>query len=205
MWYIYATPSYLYCWKQLWINYSYMSICVQNCVRCNWLWCFGNTAIQPALDSPHKRPLSLRLNIFFVVSMANIWNYNRIAGVEKIIMCYFVYIFIKIQSSPTNSNFLREINHDYNLMNFSLRLYVLSSSLLGRLVLILPPHKPCDVFALPGDRFTATEVFYQHANIDVQVEWTMIYHSNNSTAYNQVKQKNRLNFNWDMLGVSPYL
>ena len=36
-----------------WIS-SYMSICIQNCVRCNWLWCFGNTAIQPAVDSPKK-------------------------------------------------------------------------------------------------------------------------------------------------------
>ena len=40
-----------------------MSICIQNSVRCNWLWCFGNTAIQSAVDFPHKRPLILHLDV----------------------------------------------------------------------------------------------------------------------------------------------
>ena len=71
------------------------------------------------------------------------------------------------------------------------------------LVLISPLHKPCDLFRLwPGalaifyhglwlageGRFAATEVFHQHANTDVTVEWKMIYHSNNGNAYNQVTQ-----------------
>ena len=57
----------------------------------------------------------------------------------------------------------------------------------------------------PKDGFTATEVFHQHANTDVPVEWKMIYHWNNSVAYNQVPQITHLNFNWGMLGVSSYL
>ena len=61
------------------------------------------------------------------------------------------------------------------------------------------------ILALPGDRFTATEVFHQHANADVPVEWKMIYHSNNRNVYNQVTQITRLDFNWGMLDVSPYL
>ena len=40
----------------------------------------------------------------------------------------------------------------------------------------------------PKDWFTATEVFHQHANTDVPVEWKMIYHWNNRIAYNQVTQ-----------------
>ena len=43
---------------------SYMSVCIQNCVRCNWLWCFGNTGIQSAVDSPHKISLILCLETF---------------------------------------------------------------------------------------------------------------------------------------------
>ena len=61
------------------------------------------------------------------------------------------------------------------------------------------------VLASPGDRFTATEVFQQHANTDVPVEWKMIYHSNNRNAYNQVTQITHWNFNWGMLDVFPYL
>ena len=57
----------------------------------------------------------------------------------------------------------------------------------------------------PGDWFTATEVFHQHANTDVPVERKMIYHWNNRIAYNQVTQITHLNFNWGMLGVSSYL
>ena len=56
-----------------------------------------------------------------------------------------------------------------------------------------------------GDWFTATEVFHQHANMDVPVEWKMIYHWNNRIGYNQVTQITHLNFNWGMLGVSSYL
>ena len=57
----------------------------------------------------------------------------------------------------------------------------------------------------PGDWFTATEVFHQHANTDVPVEWKLIYHWNNRIAYNQVTQITHFNFNWGMLGVSSYL
>ena len=57
----------------------------------------------------------------------------------------------------------------------------------------------------PGDWFTATEVFHQHANTDVPGEWKMIYHWNNRIAYNQVTQIIHLNFDWGMLGVSSYL
>ena len=57
----------------------------------------------------------------------------------------------------------------------------------------------------PGDWSTATEVFHQHANTDVPVEWKMIYHWNDRIAYNQVTQITHLNFNWVILGVSYYL
>ena len=65
----------------------------------------GNTAIQSAVDSPeypHKRPQILRLHVFFVFSLANIWNNSRVTGVEKTSPCVITYI-IKIQSSHTNS------------------------------------------------------------------------------------------------------
>ena len=32
-----------------------MSSCIQHCVRCNWLWRFGNTAVQSAMDSPPQK------------------------------------------------------------------------------------------------------------------------------------------------------
>ena len=147
--------------------------------------------------------------------------------------CVISYIFpLKFKVHPQILKCLREINHDYNLMNFSQRRYVLSSSLLGisiyviisvfsihvctqicyngwgganTLVLISPPHKPCDLFWLcPGDQFTATEVFHQHANTDVPVERKMIYHSNNPNGYNQVTQITRSNFNGGMLDVYSY-
>ena len=82
---------------------SYMSTCIQNCVRCNWLWCFGNTAIQSAVGSPKKDHLFCVLMFSLLLAWANIWNYSLVAGVEKTVMCYFVYMFIKIQSSRTNS------------------------------------------------------------------------------------------------------
>ena len=41
---------------------------------------------------------------------------------------------------------------------------------------------------LVWDRFTAAEVFHQHANTNVPVEWKIIYLSNNHNAYNQVTQ-----------------
>ena len=60
---------------------------------------------------------------------------------------------------------------------------------------ISPPHKSRDLFWLAGDWFTAAEVFHQHVNTDVPVEWKMIYHSNDRIAYNQVTQMTHLNFN----------
>ena len=69
------------------------------------------------------------------------------------------------------------------------------------LVPISLPHKPCDLFWLAGDQFTAAEVFHQHANTDVPVEWKN-YQSNNRNAYNQVTQITHLNFNWGMLDGS---
>ena len=70
------------------------------------------------------------------------------------------------------------------------------------LVLITPPHEPCDLFWLcPGDLFTAAEVFHQHANTYVPVEWKMIYLWNNR---NEVTQITHLNFDWGMLDVSSY-
>ena len=59
-----------------------MSICVKNCVQCNWLWCFGNTVIQSAVDSPHKKPLILRLDVFYVVSLSKRFKQQSV-GVEK--------------------------------------------------------------------------------------------------------------------------
>ena len=99
-----------------------MFICIQNRVACNWLWCFGNTGIQSAMDSPHKKNTdSVPWCFSLLFTWAHFWNNSRFAGVEKGIIFYFVYIFIKIQSSPTNSKLLREINYDNNLINFSLR------------------------------------------------------------------------------------
>ena len=75
-------------------NSSYMSICIQNCVRCNWLWCFGNPAMQSAMDSPHKRPLILHLDVCFV--WANLWNNSRVAAVEKRAVSYIYFIMIQV-------------------------------------------------------------------------------------------------------------
>ena len=82
-----------------------MSICIQNCVRCNWLWCFGNTAIQLAVDSPHKKPLNQCLDVFFVVSLSKLLKQQSICWCWKTscFISYIIVFFIKIQSSPTNS------------------------------------------------------------------------------------------------------
>ena len=107
-------------------NSSYMSICIQNCVRCNWLWCFGNPAMQSAMDSPHKRPLILHLDVCFVVSLSKFMKQQSSCWCWK--TCYFVYIFYHNSSLHTNS----KINHDYNLIIFSLQQYISSSTLLIR-------------------------------------------------------------------------
>ena len=150
-----------------------MSICIPNCVRCNWVWCFGNTAIQ--LQSPHKRPLILRLDVFFVVSLSKLLKRQSSCWCWITSWCVISFIFsFKYKLHTQILKFLREINHDYNLINVSLRWYVLSSSLPGRiisvislkvcthicyngwggansLVLISPPHKPSYLFWLcPG-------------------------------------------------------
>ena len=61
-------------------NSSYVSLCIPNCVRGNWLWCFGNTAIR-SVDFPHKRPLILHLDVSLLLAWANLWNNSRVAGV----------------------------------------------------------------------------------------------------------------------------
>ena len=163
----------------------------------------------------------------------NFWNNSRLPGIENIIMCYSVYIFIKIQSSPTHGKISR-INwsrlHPDKLFATTVRFIIRFAGKIFQnviisvfsmnvctqicyngwgganpLVLISPPHKPCDLFWLVGDRFTAAEVFHQHANTDVPIEWKMSYNSNDWNAYNQVTQITHLNFNWGMLGVSSYL
>ena len=146
-----------------------MSICIRNCVRCNWLWCFGNTEIQSAVDSPHKRPLILCLGVLFGVSLSKLLKQQSICWCWKTSSCVISYIFslkskvypeilkfpllkqqsicwcwktsscvisyifsLKSKVHPKILKFLREINYDNNLINFSLRRYILSSSLLGR-------------------------------------------------------------------------
>ena len=59
----------------------------------------------------------------------------------------------------------------------------------GCFMLRSEPIRNVEQTICPGDWFTATEVFHQHANTDVPVEWKMIYHWNNRNAYNQVTQK----------------
>ena len=180
------------------------------------------------VDSPHKRPLILCLKVFFVVSLSKLLKQQSICWCWKTSSCVILNIFsLRFKVLQQILKFLREINYDNNLINFSLRRYVLSSGKIFQdviisvftinvctqliyngqggtnwLVLISPPHNPCDLFWLcPEDRFTATEVFHQHANTDVPVKSKMIYHSNNSNAYNQVTQITHLNFNWGMLGI----
>ena len=186
-----------------------MSICIQNCVRCNWLWCFGNTAIQSAVDSPHKRPLILCLGVFSVVSLSKLLKQQSICWCWKTLPWAILYIFsLKFTVYPQILKFLSEINCDNNLINsarfiikfagknfqdviiFVFSINVSTQSCYngrGRAnswVLISPPHKPCDLYWLcPGDRFSATEVSHQHANTAVPVEWKMIYYSNNRNAY----------------------
>ena len=104
-----------------WIS-SYMSISIQICVRCNWLWCFGNTAIRLAVDSPHKRPLILCLVVFFVVSLSTLLKQQSICWFWKTASSVISYIFsLRFKVHPQILKFLREIN---NLINFSLRRYV---------------------------------------------------------------------------------
>ena len=116
-----------------WISW-YMSICIQNCVRCNWLWCFGNTAIQSAVDSPHKRPLILCPGVFFAVCLSKLLKQQSSCRCwETSCVTCISYIFpSKFKVHPQVLKFIKEINHDHNLINFALWRYVLSSSLLGR-------------------------------------------------------------------------
>ena len=83
-----------------WIS-SYMSFCIQNCVRCNWLWCFDNTAIQWGMDSPHKRLLILRLHVFFVVSLSKLLKQQSSSWCLKTSSCVILYIFsLKFKVHP---------------------------------------------------------------------------------------------------------
>ena len=43
---------------------------------------------------------------------------------KNVTVCYFVYIFIQIQSAHTHSKISKKNYHDYNLINVSLRWYV---------------------------------------------------------------------------------
>ena len=82
MWDIYATPSYLYCCKQLWINcFIYVHLYSKLC-KMQLAVSFGNTAIQSAADSPHKRPINLCLDVFFVVSL------NKLLKQQSICWCW---------------------------------------------------------------------------------------------------------------------
>ena len=50
---------------------SHISIFIQNCVRCNWLWWQqSNQRCIPLL----KKQLILRLGVFFVVRLGNFWK-----------------------------------------------------------------------------------------------------------------------------------
>ena len=176
MWYIYATPSYLYFCKQLWINwFIYVH---QNCVRCNRLWCFGNTEIQSVVDSPHKRPLNLCLDVFFVVSLSKLLKQQSICWCWKTSSCVISNMFsLKFKVRPQSSTtFLREISYDNNLIKFFATIESFIIKFAGKIfqdviisvfsknvctqicyngrggansvVLISLPHKPCDLFWL---------------------------------------------------------
>ena len=71
---------------------SYMSICIQNYARCNWLWCFGNTAIQSAVDSHHEGPLILCLDVLFVVNLSTLLKQRSICWYWKTASCVISYI-----------------------------------------------------------------------------------------------------------------
>ena len=107
-----------------------MSICIQNCVRCSWLWCSqqSNQRWIP-LTKDH---LICALMFSLLLAWANFWNNSRFAGVEKHHMLFRIYFHQNSKFTHKCYNFLKEINYDNNLINFSLRSYVLSSSLLGR-------------------------------------------------------------------------
>ena len=101
------------------------------CVRCNWLWCFGNTAIQS--QSPHKTPLILCLTVFFVVSLSKLLKQQSCCWCWKTSSCVISYIFsFKFKVQTQILKFLGDINNDYNQVNILLRWYVLLSSLLWR-------------------------------------------------------------------------
>ena len=108
-----------------------VSICIQNCVRCNWLWCFGNTEIQSPVDSPHKRPLIMCLAVFFVVNLSTLLKQQSICWCWKTASCISSNIFsLKFKIHLKILKFLREINHDNNLIFFCYE--GTPSSLLGR-------------------------------------------------------------------------
>ena len=128
-WYIYAIPSYLYCCKQLWINWFiyvhlYSKLCKMQLAVMFWQHSNPISGV-----SPHKRPLNLCL---FVDSLSKLLKQQSIRWCWKT-SCGISYIFsLKFKVHPQILQFPREINYDNNLINFSLRSYVLSSSLLGR-------------------------------------------------------------------------
>ena len=87
---------------------SYMSIGIQHCVRCNRLGYFGNTAIQSAVDSPHKRPLILCLDVFFVVSLSKLSKQQSICWCSITSSRVIFYIFsLKFKFQPQILKFQR--------------------------------------------------------------------------------------------------
>ena len=84
-------------------------------VRCNWLWCFGDAAIQS--QSPQKRPLILCLYVFFVVGLNKLLKPQSSCWCWKTSSCVILYIFsFKFKVHTQILKFLRQINHDYNLI-----------------------------------------------------------------------------------------
>ena len=101
MWYIYATPSYLYCCKQLWINWFiyvhlYSKLCkMQLAVM---FWQHSNPI---SGGSHHKRPLNLCLDVFFVVSLNKLLKQQSICWSWKTSSCVISYIFsLKFKVHP---------------------------------------------------------------------------------------------------------
>ena len=161
-----------------------------------------------------------------LLTWTNFWNNSRSAGVDKT-SCVILYIFsFKFEVHTLILKYLREMNHDCNVIKISLRWYILSSRFAGKIfqaVIIFvfslnvctqicydgwvgqihwylfcchTSHMIC--FGISwvegvGDWFTAAEVFHQHANTDIPVEWKWFITQITAMLITRW-QKNHLNF-----------
>ena len=62
---------------------SYMSICIQNCVRRNWLWCLVTQQSNQRWILLTKDNWFFALMFSLLLACANFWSNSRFAGVEK--------------------------------------------------------------------------------------------------------------------------